>query len=59
MFSPIDDPLEDLAAADGSPEDRHLRLPARYGRDGFAPSVMYLCQRGIWPRISALTSMPA
>jgi hypothetical protein len=26
VFCPIDDPLDDLAAADGSPEDRHLRL---------------------------------
>jgi Helicase conserved C-terminal domain len=26
VFCPIDDPLDDLAAVDGSPEDRHLRL---------------------------------
>jgi len=26
VFCPIDDPLDDLAAADASPEDRHLRL---------------------------------
>ncbi|MGH7735368.1 MAG: hypothetical protein ACREOE_17175, partial [Gemmatimonadales bacterium] len=26
VFCPVDDPLDDLAALDGSPEDRHLRL---------------------------------